>query len=297
MFEIIQTWPMRFRITAAAAVVALIGVAGFYAWHRHAAPPVRAVSLVKRAHAIPKIVRVTPPKAKIIPPKPNPSVYAQEQQMGFSALMNRWSPLVGEASRRFNVPAVWIRAVMQLESGGRTMLGPTQPMRSTMGAMGLMQLMPETYADMRRQHSLGADPYDPRDNILAGAAYLRFLRDKYGYPAMFAAYNDGPGNLEARLQGRGLLPPETQNYVGNVITVLEGGRVGGGGHGAKVRLTKPNGEAVMIDTAMVSSVRAAFPDEYAPGVLTVITMGRMRQGVKENLTTVKSVIRAHGGGV
>jgi hypothetical protein len=164
-----------------------------------------------------------------------------------------------------------------------------------MGAMGLMQLMPQTYNDMRVEHGLGKDPYDPHDNIMAGAAYLRFLRAKYGYPAMFAAYNDGPGNLEARMMGRGLLPLETQNYMVNITNALAGG--GRSGHGAMVKFTRPNGEAAMINPFAVSSVRAAFPGEYAPGVRTVITVGRLHQGVRESMAQVKSAIRAHGGGI
>ena len=214
--------------------------------------------------------------------------------MNFSELMNRWNPAIAEAAKRFAVPQPWIRAVMQVESGGRTMLGENQPIKSSMGAMGLMQLMPDTYNDMRVQYGLGKDPYDPHDNIMAGAAYLRFLRAKYGYPQMFAAYNDGPGNLEARLMGRGLLPNETQNYVASIANVLAGGS---GGHGATVKFTRPNGTPAMINAAAVVSVRAAFPGEYAPGVQAVITVGRLHQGVRESVAQAKAIIRAHGGGI
>jgi len=212
--------------------------------------------------------------------------------MHFSQLMGRWNPFIVEASKRFGVPPVWIRAVMQVESGGRTMLGENRPMLSSAGAMGLMQLMPATYAEMRRQYRLGPDPYDPHDNILAGAAYLRWLRGKYGYPTMFAAYNDGPGNLEERLLGGGLLPLETRNYIGDIATALQTG------HGSRrnlARFTRPNGAPVMIDSTAVVSVREAFPGEYAPGVRSVITVGRIRQGVCESVTAVKAAIRAHGG--
>ena len=46
--------------------------------------------------------------------------------------------------------------------------------------MGLMQIMPKTWAELRARYGLGADPFDPRDNILAGAAYIRELHDRYG---------------------------------------------------------------------------------------------------------------------
>jgi hypothetical protein len=223
------------------------------------------------------------------------SAFDIEQQMSFAQLMKRWDPRIAAAAKRFDVPENWIRAVMRIESGGRTMLGENQPITSSTGAMGLMQLMPSTYDDMRRQYRLGADPYDPQDNIIAGAAYLHFLRGKYGYPNMFAAYNDGPGNLEARMISGGLLPAETTNYLATITGRLNGG--GGGSRANLVRFTRPNGEPVMIDGGAVVSVRAALPGEYAPGVLSVITMGRMRQGVRESVALAKSIIRSHGGGV
>ena len=108
-------------------------------------------------------------------------------------MLNRWDGIITEASQRFHVPKAWIRAVMARESGGRTMLGEDKPIVSSAGAVGLMQVLPETYDQMAEQHRLGANPFDARDNIMAGAAYLRWLHQKYGYPAMFAAYNAGPG--------------------------------------------------------------------------------------------------------
>jgi hypothetical protein len=220
-----------------------------------------------------------------------PSAFVREQKLGFGALMRRWDPLIAEASRRFSVPEKWIRIVMKVESGGRTMASEKQPLVSRAGAMGLMQLMPSTYRDMRAEFGLGPDPFAPRDNIFAGAAYLRWLKGKYGYPAMFAAYNDGPGNLEARLMDAGLLPAETQTYVARVTAAIEGrGFIGGFGdvHAKPVKFTKPNGLPVWIKPAEVVSVRAAFPDEYAPGVQSVIAFGRIKQGVCEPIARVKA---------
>jgi hypothetical protein len=130
---------------------------------------------------------------------------------------------------------------------------------------------------------------------MAGAAYLHLLRAKYPYPTMFAAYNDGPGHLDERLQRGGLLPAETIAYVGNITDRLEG--ITGGSHRGSAKFTRPNGAPVFIDAGAVVSVRAAFPDEYAPGVQSVITVGRMRQGVRESLAVARATIRAHGGGV
>ena len=225
------------------------------------------------------------------------SMFQQEQHMTYREMMRRWNPDVVEAAKRFNVPLIWIRAVMQVESGGRTMLAENQPIKSRMGAMGLMQLMPQTWGEMRASLKLGDNPYDPHDNILAGAGYLRQLKGQYGYPEMFAAYNDGPGHLDERMRAAGLLPLETRNYLAKVTSVVEGRGLPAGGGGAKVKFTKPNGEAVMIDVAAVSSVRAALPGEYALCVQSVITVGRVHQGVCEPLARTRTMIRSRGGAV
>ena len=131
-------------------------------------------------------------------------------------LILRWQPMVARASRRVGVPVAWINAVMRVESGGRTMLSETQPMVSSKGALGLMQVLPQTYQDMRAQYRLGPNPFEPKDNISAGAGYLRWLRGKYGYPVMFAAYNAGPGQVDDVLGGSKPLPAETKSYVARV---------------------------------------------------------------------------------
>lgn len=124
----------------------------------------------------------------------------------------RWRAEIAEASARFAVPVAWIERVMRAESGGQTMLGG-QPITSHAGAMGLMQLMPATWAAMRSAHRLGNNPHDPRDNILAGTAYLRAMYDRFGYPGLFAAYNAGPGRYAAHLASRRALPAETRAYL------------------------------------------------------------------------------------
>jgi soluble lytic murein transglycosylase-like protein len=124
----------------------------------------------------------------------------------------RWRPFVAEASRRFGIPVDWIEAVMRAESGGRTRIDG-HPITSPAGAMGLMQLMPGTWTEMRDALDLGGDPYDPHDNIAAGTAYLRLLYRRFGYPGLFAAYNAGPGRYAAYLAGRRTLPTETRRYL------------------------------------------------------------------------------------
>ncbi|TGX55828.1 lytic transglycosylase domain-containing protein [Sphingomonas gei] len=131
--------------------------------------------------------------------------------------VSAWRPFSIEASQRFGVPVAWIERVMQAESGGRTRFGG-RPIVSRAGAMGLMQLMPGTWAEMRAALGLGSDPFDPRDNILAGTAYLRRMYDRFGYPGLFAAYNAGPGRYAAYLAGRQSLPDETVGYLAAVTS-------------------------------------------------------------------------------
>ncbi|HEY0959452.1 MAG TPA: lytic transglycosylase domain-containing protein [Novosphingobium sp.] len=126
-----------------------------------------------------------------------------------------WQPFIREASLRFGIPSEWIERVMRAESGGNTQWNG-RPIRSSAGAMGLMQLMPATWADMRMRLGLGSNPDNPRDNILAGTFYLRLMYDRFGYPGMFAAYNAGPGRYAEHLSGRRALPTETVGYLAAV---------------------------------------------------------------------------------
>ena len=78
-----------------------------------------------------------------------------------------WSACIDEAAQRFGIPSEWVRGVIMVESNGRTLLDG-RPITSSAGAMGLMQVMPGTFAEMSARYGLGSDPYDPRANILAG---------------------------------------------------------------------------------------------------------------------------------
>lgn len=140
---------------------------------------------------------------------------------------DRWSGAIAEASDRFGIPARWIRRVMQAESSGLLVQGG-RPTVSSAGAMGLMQLMPGTWRDMRAALGLGADPHDPHDNILAGAFYLRLMYDRFGYPGLFAAYNAGPARYAAALRGSRPLPAETRAYVAKVTSAAPAPNRGGG---------------------------------------------------------------------
>ena len=131
-----------------------------------------------------------------------------------SAVAHPYAPHVAEAARRFGIPEAWIWAVMRVESAGN----PRAVSRA--GAMGLMQIMPGTWAQLRARHGLGADPFDVRDNIMAGAAYLREMHDRYGNAsAMLAAYNAGPGRYDEHLSRGRPLPTETVAYLARLGSV------------------------------------------------------------------------------
>ena len=121
---------------------------------------------------------------------------------------------VAEASQRFGIPEAWIRAVMRVESAGES--GVT----SSAGAMGLMQVMPQTYATLRARLGLGANAYDPHDNIMAGAAFLREMHDRYGDAGFLAAYNAGPARYEEFRAGGRALPSETILYMARLGPML-----------------------------------------------------------------------------
>jgi soluble lytic murein transglycosylase-like protein len=129
--------------------------------------------------------------------------------------VTRWQPYITEASQRFGIPEDWIVRVMRAESGGQTKRNG-KPIRSRVGAMGLMQIMPGTWSGLRVRYDLGSNPDDPRANILGGTAYLREMYDQFGYPGLFAAYNAGPARYASYRDGRSRLPRETASYVASI---------------------------------------------------------------------------------
>jgi hypothetical protein len=145
---------------------------------------------------------------------------AQPEPVQRQTTVDPYAAPIAEAAQRFAIPAAWIRAVMRVESANNVRA------ISSKGAMGLMQIMPATWSDLRARHRLGRDPYDPRDNILAGAAYLRELHDRYGSPGFLVAYNAGPGRYEEHLAGRPL-PAETRAYVATLAPQIGGGEITG----------------------------------------------------------------------
>ncbi|MBG6200189.1 hypothetical protein IWQ48_001307 [Labrenzia sp. EL_13] len=124
---------------------------------------------------------------------------------------------IAEASQRFGVPAHWIRTLMDTESDGN----PNAV--SAAGAMGLMQVMPETWEELRSRYGLRADPFDPHDNILTRTAYLREMFDRDSdITGMLAAYNAGPVRYDAYLEACRPLSAETRTYVSRLAPALGG---------------------------------------------------------------------------
>jgi soluble lytic murein transglycosylase-like protein len=118
----------------------------------------------------------------------------------------RYDRHIREAARLYQLPESFIRAVMRVESDF------SPDVVSHAGAMGLMQLMPRTAASMGVR-----DPFDPRQNILGGARYLRVLANKFNGDLVLtiAAYNAGEG---AVVRYRGVPPyAETRRYVQRVL--------------------------------------------------------------------------------
>jgi len=271
----------RFLFVGALSLAVIAGWQGI----QRSALPFSAANLALDVSRL-DLTRLFVPETVVV--TPDSSVFGREQAMSSAELMARWEPTIQQASRKFHVPAQWIRAVMRQESGGRTVLADNSPIVSGAGAMGVMQLMPGTYSEMAAQYRLGDDPFDPHDNIYAGAAYLNWLHRKYGYPAMFAAYNDGPGNIEGHLHRGRPLPAETRGYIASIARFLKEKTLG------KVALTQPDGVKLTIDPAKVTAIQAAMPGIYAANVHAVISMGKVHRGVRENVAEASALLRAHG---
>ena len=118
----------------------------------------------------------------------------------------RYDAYIREAALLYQLPEAIIRAVLKVESNFYPYVV------SADGAMGLMQLMPATAANMGVRN-----PFDPRENILGGTRFLRILANSFNGDLVLtlAAYNAGPGAV-VKYKG---VPPyrETRRYVRNVL--------------------------------------------------------------------------------
>ncbi|KGJ02975.1 lytic transglycosylase [Paracoccus halophilus] len=195
-----------------------------------------------------------------------PSVLAQVPSPVHAATTHPHAAHIAEASRRFGIPSAWIVAVMRAESAGDVRAV------SSAGAMGLMQVMPDTWAELRIRYGLGRNPHDPRDNILAGTAYLREMWDRYGdIAAMLAAYNAGPARYdEHRSKGRPL-PAETRAYVASLAPALRGERPSKNGSAIARPLDWREAAIFVGRDGGTSSTDPAFPDRSPDDALSPVT--------------------------
>ena len=179
---------------------------------------------------------------------PVPAV-AQEVPAARSAAVHPYAGHVADAAQRFGIPEAWIWAVMRVESGGNARAV------SRAGAIGLMQIMPATWAGLRARFGLGPDPFDVRDNIMAGAAYLREMHDRYGnVSAMLAAYNAGPGRYDDYLSRGRPLPSETIGYLAKLAPIA------GTPGTLEVAVTAPPDPSAWRRAALFVRIASAVPD-------------------------------------
>jgi soluble lytic murein transglycosylase-like protein len=199
---------------------------------------------------------------------------AQQPPVATSPDANAAAAAVADAATRFGIPEHWIYAVMRAESAGR--VNATSPV----GAMGLMQIMPGTWAVLTSRYGLGNDPYDPRANIMAGAAYIREMHDRYGAPGFLAAYNAGPGRYEKYLYAGRPLPAETRNYVAKIAPALDGSQHPSGipvspnpYNWTRASLFAPHFLSVTTDAASASPDRVPVASQPSLGGLFVALSG------------------------
>ncbi len=178
-------------------------------------PPRRIARAIRRHGRCCRVVLLLLSGLPILAPVS--TALAQDDPVVQPAGSARFAAHIAEASRRFRIPEPWIRAVLAAESAHDVRAV------SDAGAIGLMQIMPGTWAELRVRHSFGDDPFDPHDNILAGTAYLREMLDRYGTTgAMLAAYNAGPTRYDEYVTKGRPLPAETRDYVAKLTPILGG---------------------------------------------------------------------------
>jgi soluble lytic murein transglycosylase-like protein len=153
------------------------------------------------------IVRFAPDEVPFPEPEPVRANAATAAPSGDGTQADpRYAEMIDRMSAAHGVDARLVRAVIQVESAYE------RRARSSKGAVGLMQLMPDT----ARQYGV-ADPYDPASNIEAGIKHLKMLLLRFPKELALAAYNAG----EAAVQRfRGIPPyPETRAYVSRVLSL------------------------------------------------------------------------------
>ena len=190
------------------------------------------------------------------------------------------SEAIAKASARFGIPARWIVDVMQIESrGDPRALSPK-------GAIGLMQIMPATYTGLAARYGLGTDPWDIRNNIMAGAAYLRELYDRYGASGFLAAYNAGPSRWEDYRSGARPLPGETVRYLSRLAPLIGGGAALASGVSSQP--TTLPARAAPIFVALNVAVPSVQPVTERERILRIIAENEAVLGARDQLFVARS---------
>jgi hypothetical protein len=177
-----------------------------------------------------------------------------------------WGPYIRAASQRFDVPTSWIRNVMRVESGGNEYMGGHLTI-SAAGAMGLMQLEPETYREMAAQYGLGPDPFNPYNNIMAGTAYIHEMYAIFGSPGFLAAYNAGPGRLAEYVNDHVPLPQETQAYLAMIAPHIAGDYPGGNSADEELAMNTSPQTGVGVSSSALPSVSAPVENMPPPALV------------------------------
>ena len=158
------------------------------------------------------IVQITPDEVPYPEPEPRALAGGSNQFVGAAGDVRlvtdpRYDQIIEQASSQHGVDPRLVRAVIQVESGYE------QRARSRKGAMGLMQLMPQT----ARLYGV-KNAYDPKSNIDAGIQHLKSLLAQFPLTLALAAYNAGEAAVE---RFRGVPPyPETQEYVAKILKLI-----------------------------------------------------------------------------
>jgi Transglycosylase SLT domain len=184
-----------------------------------------------------------------------------------------WAPFIEEAATRFAIPASWIREIIRVESNGNPKA------MSPKGAVGLMQLMPDTYAELRARCGLGDDPADPHDNIIAGTAYVRDMHDQFGFAGFIAAYNAGPKRYLDHLRTGRPLPDETLAYVAKVGPSLSGVSA------FRERLAAAN-DGPAQQSSLFATQRSDYPTDSGSTLAPRAGMSSINRGIADLSTLV-----------
>ncbi len=153
------------------------------------------------------VARIEPDEVPYPEPEEGPKPDAGDSSGNRLLPAQPYTEIIDQLSAAHGVDAKLVKALIQVESAYKPRA------RSRKGAMGLMQLMPET----ARQYAV-TDPYDVRANIEAGITHLKTLLDRFPRPLALAAYNAGAAAVE-RFRG---VPPyaETRDYVSRILKIV-----------------------------------------------------------------------------